>query len=124
VPRVTLDFDVVNLPGCLGGVLTVTEALVLFEHPPAFVIVYLIVAVPAETPFTTPVLAFTVAIDVFKLLQTPPVVASVKVVEPPRHTDLIPPIESGAEGIEAKVTVTLPFMAVVQPVVEYLAETV
>jgi hypothetical protein len=116
--------DVVNLVGWLGGELTVTEVLVLFEHPPALVTVYLIVAVPAETPFTTPVLAFTVAIEVFKLLQTPPVVASVKVVEPPLHTDLIPPIESGAVGIEFKVTVTLPFIVVAQPVVEYLAKTV
>ena len=53
---------------------TITSKLaVTSAHPPVPVTVYLIVAVPAATPVTTPVLEFTVAIAVFKEDQDPPV---------------------------------------------------
>lgn len=52
------------------------------------------VVVPAETPVTMPVPA-TVAIAVLSLLQTPPVVASVKGVVAPMQTAVIPVIEEG-----------------------------
>ena len=53
---------------------TMTSKLaVTSAHPPVPVTVYLIVAVPAATPVTTPVLEFTVAIAVFKEDQDPPV---------------------------------------------------
>ena len=57
-----------------GAVVTVTVLVaVAFGHPPEPVTVYVIVAVPAETPVTTPVVAFTVAILVDPLVQDPPV---------------------------------------------------
>ena len=62
----------------LGAVVTVT---VLVEetavHPFAAGIVYVIVAVPAATPVTMPVLAFTVAIPAALVVQVPPVFPSV-----------------------------------------------
>ena len=66
----------------------------------------------------------TVAIEVFKLLQTPPVVASVKVVVFPAHTDLVPPIAAGAEGAELVVIFTFPVIELEQVVVELVATTV
>ncbi len=50
------------------------------------------VAEPAATPVTTPVVLFTVAMAVFELLQLPPVVASVRVVVLPTQTLVVPPI--------------------------------
>ena len=74
--------------------------------PQVVVAVYVIVALPAATPLTTPVAAFTVAIAVLLLLQLPvptlPVL--VNVVDEPRHTDDAPlTVPAFGEGL----TVTL-----------------
>ena len=61
--------------------------------------------VPAETPVTTPVAGFTVAIAGFPLDQLPPPVASVKVVVDPTAVVVVPPIAAGA-GTTVKVIVT------------------
>ena len=55
------------------------------------------VAVPAATPVTTPLLE-TVAIPVAELLQTPDGVASVNAVVLPTQTVLVPPIDAGVAG--------------------------
>lgn len=57
---------------------------------------------PVDTPLTTPVVGFTVAIDVFVLLQVPPAVASLSAIVPPGHTVVGPVIA----GSEPTVTVT------------------
>lgn len=53
------------------------------------------VAVPAETPVTTPVDP-TEAVPVALLLHVPPGVPSVKEMELPTHTALPPPIAAGS----------------------------
>ena len=59
----------------------------------------MIVALPAATPVTTPVDAFTVAADVLLLLQVPPVLPLlVKAVVDPIQTDGVPPIAVPAFG--------------------------
>ena len=75
-----------------GKPFTVNEAVVEFVHPLPSVTVYVMVAVPALTPVTTPVDAFTVAIAVFEVLQVPPVVALVKVELAPIHAEAVPAI--------------------------------
>ena len=52
--------------------------------------------VPAVTPVTTPVVAFTVAIEVLDDVHVPPLVASDKVLVPPTVVDVVPVIEAGA----------------------------
>ena len=56
---------------------------------------HVIVAVPAETPVTTPV-PLIVATAALLLLQGTPVVASVSDVVPPAHTDNVPVIGAGS----------------------------
>ena len=53
-----------------GFTVTVTSALSIQVF--AFVYVYRIVAEPADTPVTSPLAEFTVAVAVFKLLHKPP----------------------------------------------------
>ena len=65
---------------------------------------------PAATPVTTP--AFTVAVAVLAVDQTPPVVAFVKVVVAPAHTDVVPKI---AATTGALLIVTVVVTALVQP---------
>ena len=55
-----------------GKPLTVNEAVVEFVQPFPLVTVYVMVAVPALTPVTTPVEALTVAIAVLDVLHVPP----------------------------------------------------
>ena len=64
------------------------------------------VAVPAATPFTTPVVPM-VATPVLLLLHTPPAVVLLKVVVDPWHTDATPVIAAG-NGFTVTVTVVLP----------------
>jgi hypothetical protein len=72
-------------------------------------VVYCIVAVPGARLHTVPDDALAnVATDVLLLLQVPPVIPSDKVVQPPSHTCVSPPIDDGA-GF----TVTVTFL--VQP---------
>ena len=63
----------------------------------------MIVAVPADTPVTSP-LAFTVAMPVALLLHVPPAVASVNCVVLPIHTVCVPVI-AATTGAEPTVTV-------------------
>ena len=63
------------------------------------------VAVPADTPFTIPVVPI-VATAVLLLLQVPPAVASVKGMVWPWHTPVGPAIATG-DGFTAIITVAL-----------------
>jgi len=69
------------------------------------------VAVPADTPLTTPVLP-TVATDVLPLLHTPPLVASLRLVAEPAHTFIVPVI---ADTVGNGLTVTDEVTVVIQP---------
>ena len=53
---------------------------------------YVIVAVPAVTPVTFPVIVFTVATAALDVVHTPPDVVLVKIVEEPIHALAVPPI--------------------------------
>jgi hypothetical protein len=55
------------------------------------------VAVPVATPVTTPVVETTDAIEPSALLHVPPLVAHVRVVVKPWHTDAVPPIDAGVK---------------------------
>ena len=68
------------------------------------------VAVPADTPLTTPPL--TVAVDASEVLHTPLAVASVKVVVDPAHTEAVPVIPNTTGRA---LTVTTVLTAVTQP---------
>jgi hypothetical protein len=89
----------------VGNALTFTVACAL-ETQLLVVTVYVIVAVPAATPVTTPVLEFTVATDALDDVQTPFAVALVKVVVEPAHTSVVPLI-AATTGIALIVTVVL-----------------
>jgi hypothetical protein len=75
-----------------GRALTVTACVTKLVQPFAFVMVYVIVAVPAETPLTTPVEASTVAVAVLDDVQTPPAGVLASVVVAPAHTLVVPVI--------------------------------
>ena len=95
----------------VGNAFTLTVACALDTQ--LFVVtVYVIVAVPAATPVTTPVLEFTVATAVFDDVHTPPAVALVNVVVEPAHTSVVPLI-AATTGIALIVTVV--FTVEVQP---------
>ena len=70
--------------------------------------VYVMVAVPADTPVTIPVPAPTEAIEVLLLLHVPPLVASLSEVVSPTQTLLTPVIADG-------VGLTVSIIVVVQP---------
>ena len=61
------------------------------------------VAVPADTPETTPA-ELTEAVSVLLLLHEPPVVPSLKEVVKPTHTLVVPPIAAG-NGLTINVAV-------------------
>lgn len=90
---VALPWQTVVAPPIAAGcafTVKVTDA----THPAG--VVYFITLVPAATPVTTPVIGATVATPGVMLLQVPPGVASLSVVELPAHTDKVPVI--GASG--------------------------
>ena len=62
------------------------------------------VAVPAVTPVTTPVLEFTVATDGVLLLHVPPASASVNVIVVLAQKEDVPPEIAGACGHQRKIT--------------------
>jgi hypothetical protein len=64
------------------------------------------VAKPALTPLTTPVAAPTVAMPVALLLQVPPGVASLNVVDAPTHMNAVPVMGEG-NGFMVTVAVVL-----------------
>ena len=99
-----------NVPALGGAVTVTTNDAVAFEHPPEPTTVYVIVAVPAETPLTTPVVEFTVATPVLPELQVPPVTVELKVVLPPTQIPWVPlnvPALGAAVTVTVRVAVTL-----------------
>ena len=76
-----------NAEGCA---LTVTTDVVMQLAPVA----YVIVAVPAEMPFTTPVVPTVAAASA--VLHVPPAVASDNPIPDPAHTTIGPVIEDGS----------------------------
>ena len=62
------------------------------------------VAVPADTPVTTPVVAFTVATAVLLLLQLPPDTVELKVLVPATQIDWVP---LSVPAVGAALTVTV-----------------
>ena len=74
----------------------------------------MIVAVPADTPVTVPVIEFTVATDAFDVVHTPPEVVLVKIVLEPIHAFVVPPI---AASVGNAVTFTVACAFDVQPFV-------
>jgi hypothetical protein len=75
-----------------GKLLIVTVVVTALVHPFEFVYVYVIVAVPAVTPVTFPVIELTVATAAFDVVHTPPDVVLVKIVLDPIHAFIVPPI--------------------------------
>jgi hypothetical protein len=98
-----MDAMPVTVPGA-GLTVTVVTAIHPVEN-----ILYVIVAVPVDTPLTIPVVSPTVAIAVLPLLQVPPPVPSASVVVAPVHTVVMPVIPAG-DGY------TVIAIAIVQPV--------
>lgn len=88
---------------------TVT-AFVAVAVPQLLLTVYVILAVPLDTPVTTPVL-LTMAMPVVELLHVPPPTLFVNVVVLPGHTVLAPVI---VPGLTVELTVTV-FVAVAVP---------
>jgi hypothetical protein len=80
-----------------GSAFTVID-LVAVADPQALVTVYDISTVPADAPPTCPFIS-TVAIALFPLAHTPPVVASVSVIELPTHTDDVAAFTVPAETV-------------------------
>lgn len=76
------------------------------------------VVVPPATPNTDPVADPTDAIEVLLLLQLPPIVASVKVMEEPAHSVVAPLMEEIVDGLTVTIVVTVPHAA------EYVIMTV
>jgi hypothetical protein len=72
-----------SVPALDVAVTVTVRVAVETGHPPAAAIVYVIVAVPAATPVTTPDELFTVAIDVLLDDHVPPLLPSVVNVEVP-----------------------------------------
>jgi hypothetical protein len=102
--HITGAAGVITGAGGLASTVTAAETVVL--HP--LVTVYSMVAEPAATPVTTPVLASTVAAAGFVLLQVPPAVALVNVIVWPAQTDDGPVIGAtvGAAVIVTRAEVT------------------
>ena len=87
-----------------GGAVTVTDLVaVAFAQPPVPFLVYVMIAVPAVTPLTTPVEAFTVAMLVALLDQLPPLTVELKVVVLFAQTSCVP---LSVPAVGAAVTVT------------------
>ena len=72
-----------KVPAETGAVTVTTKVDSALGQPPVPVTVYLIVEVPAVTPVTTPVVAFTVATAVLEEVPVPPVVPLLEIVEVP-----------------------------------------
>ena len=65
----------------------------------------MIVAVPASTPVTSPVIEFTVATVASSLVHTPPDVVLVKIVVDPTHALFVPPMAASV-GNALTLTIT------------------
>ena len=66
----------------------------------------MIVAVPAVTPVTLPVIVFTVATAALDVVHTPPDVVLVKIVEEPIHAFMVPPIAASVGNAFTLTTTT------------------
>ena len=94
-----------NVPA-FGGAVTVTVLVaVALLHPPVPVTVYVMVAVPTETPVTSPVVAFTVATPVLFDDQLPPALPLVVNVVTPLMQIFWLPLKVPAFGAAVTVTV-------------------
>ena len=67
---------------------------------------YVIVADPAATPVTAPVIEFTVAVEGALLVHTPPDVVLVKIVLDPIHAFVVPPIAANVGNAFTLTTTT------------------
>ena len=118
VPPTQIPCVPLRVPADAGAVTVTDLVAVAFAQPPVPFLVYVMIAVPAVTPLTTPVEAFTVAIPVALLDQLPPDTVEVNVVVPPTQIPCVPlrvPADAGA------VTVTdLVAVAFAQPPVPFL----
>ena len=114
-PKVTVpgpQTDPGVVPVMVGTSVTVTVCVTEFVQPARFLAVYVITAVPAETPVTKPVAASTVATGKLSLVQAPPVVASPNWVVEPTHNVKVPVI-AATVGKATTVAVTAVLEAVV-----------
>lgn len=108
-PPARLFEKVVELPSHTTGMPVIapgtgnTVTRVEVVHPSKDV--YTIFVLPAVRPVTTPDVMPIPAVPGLLLLQVPPVVASLNVVELPTHTEVIPVIEAG-NGFTVIVVVT------------------
>jgi hypothetical protein len=96
-------FVVPPIAASVGNAVTLTVACA-FDVQPFVVTVYVIVAVPADTPVTTPV-ELTEAIAALDDVQTPFAVALASAVVEPEHTSVVPVI-AATTGIALTVTVS------------------
>jgi len=105
VPATQIPCVPLTVPA-LGAAVTVTvRVAVALEQPPVPVTVYVIVAVPAATPVTTPVEAFTVATAASLVDQAPPALPLlVNVVVPATQMPCVP-LKVPAFGAAVTVTV-------------------
>ena len=79
----------------------------------------MIVAVPPDTPLTTPVAEFILAIAALLVAHDPPPVASARVVVVPEHIAVVPVIADG-RGFTNTLTVSVPLQPkVVKPLTVY-----
>jgi hypothetical protein len=102
-----------------AGAVTVT-VVVFSVVPHVFVTEYVIVAVPAATPFTIPVAGSMVTEAVLLLLHVPPeVVLNNWVLLPAQTVDV--PVIAGTTGNEPRVTTAFPVMSLIQPVALLIA---
>jgi hypothetical protein len=90
-----------------GAAMTVIVLVAAIPQP----VEYVIVALPATPPVTTPLDVPTVATDVLFVLHVPPAVASLSVIFEPEHTDEAPDMVPGAP-----ITVIVVVTALPQPV--------
>ena len=101
-------FVVPAIAANVGKAFTLTVVCAFATHP--FVVtVYVIVALPADSPVTTP-FASTDAIVLSDDVQTPPVVALVNAVVDPSQTSVVPVI-AATTGIAFTVTVVTALVA-------------
>ena len=99
-----------SVPADAGAVTVIVRVAEALEQPPVPFTVKVMVAVPAATPVTAPVFAFTVATAGLLLLQLPPVAVEVNVVLDPTQIACVPlrlPAIGAAVTVTVLVAVTL-----------------
>ena len=85
----------------------------------------MIVAVPAVTPVTLPVIEFTVATAAFDVVHTPPDVVLVKIVAEPIHAFVVPPIAASVgNALTLTTTTSVEEQLFVVPVTVYVVVAV